>query len=315
MTQMVLKSTHEGVLRFGDVEVDCYVVEDGRRLLSRRGVLSALSMATGGRSPGRDDELTKFALGKRIKRFVLRLLDRDDENAVIEAFRPARFKPRRGGNSIAGYDASAISLLCSAITEAAASGALLKRQRAIGIAASRLSSAFSRVGVVALIDEATGFQGVRSATELRDLSGTLVQSDARNYRPLFPRHFYDGVYRLKGKRQPADGKHERWMAGVTNQVIYRRLASGTLEKLQRLNPFVDGDRARKHHQHLTEDFGLKQVQALIHAAIVHMDSSSSWGEFAAKMDHSFPIQNDQITLFPSLLDVLVPVSNQHRQAA
>lgn len=32
-----LKATHEGLLKFGDIEVPCYVLEDGRRVLSLAG--------------------------------------------------------------------------------------------------------------------------------------------------------------------------------------------------------------------------------------------------------------------------------------
>jgi len=42
----VLKATHEGVLSLGKIQLECHVLEDGRRIFSSRGLLSAFNLKT-----------------------------------------------------------------------------------------------------------------------------------------------------------------------------------------------------------------------------------------------------------------------------
>ena len=46
MSETVLKSTHEGVLRLGDIEIECHVLEDKSRILSSRDILKAFNLQT-----------------------------------------------------------------------------------------------------------------------------------------------------------------------------------------------------------------------------------------------------------------------------
>ncbi len=54
-TSEIAKATHGSAdrpLRIGDIEIPCYVLADGRRVLMQRNLVSALGMTPGGSSHG-----------------------------------------------------------------------------------------------------------------------------------------------------------------------------------------------------------------------------------------------------------------------
>ena len=44
----LIKATHQGKMLVGDLDLDCYVLEDGRRVFHKRGMARALGMKSGG---------------------------------------------------------------------------------------------------------------------------------------------------------------------------------------------------------------------------------------------------------------------------
>ena len=42
------KATHQGKMLVGDIELDCYVLEDGRRVIHKRGMAKALNLKSAG---------------------------------------------------------------------------------------------------------------------------------------------------------------------------------------------------------------------------------------------------------------------------
>ena len=98
MSKKALKVTHDGVLSIGEVKIPCYVLEDGQRVLSGRGVQVLLKLTEG-------KEPRQQTAGSRLKR----LFD-------YKAFKPVLFskldedqfrviKCKKGRTSIHGYDA------------------------------------------------------------------------------------------------------------------------------------------------------------------------------------------------------------------
>ena len=59
----MLKATHKGKLQIGDKELDCYVLEDGNRVLSSRGVVESLTAKTTG-------DVVPVIASKRLKPFL-----------------------------------------------------------------------------------------------------------------------------------------------------------------------------------------------------------------------------------------------------
>ena len=74
---------------------------------------------------------------------------------------------------------------------------------------------------------------------------------------------------------------------------YRRLAPGVLEKLEELNPVTqNGQRKRKHFQHLTPDIGHPKLREHIAGVTTAMKMAKlqelSWSEFIKLLDKTHP---------------------------
>lgn len=90
------KATHGSAdrpLRIGDAEIPCYVLEDGRRVLSLGGMVRSLGMSIGGAGGGEGDRLAKFVAGRAISPFVSNELNSRITN-------PVRFRAPTGGKSV-----------------------------------------------------------------------------------------------------------------------------------------------------------------------------------------------------------------------
>ena len=75
--KQILQATHGSIdhpLRIGNIEIPCYVLEDGRRVLVQQGLLKALDMSPGGSGVSRRTQsgtrLSKFIAGKSLQPFV-----------------------------------------------------------------------------------------------------------------------------------------------------------------------------------------------------------------------------------------------------
>ena len=106
--EKVLKATHGSAdhpLRIGDLEIPCYVLEDGRRVLSLGGMVKAMGMTIGSAGGGEGDRLTSFASGKAISPFI-------SNDLAIRMKSPVRFNAPTGGTPATGYEATILADLC-----------------------------------------------------------------------------------------------------------------------------------------------------------------------------------------------------------
>ncbi len=106
-------------LVIGDIEITCYVLEDGRRVLAQRGLQQGIGLSQGGGHTG----------ARRIAEFLARLEKKGIfiNDLIARANSPIRFVPPHGGNPADGYDATILPDICAAIIAADQSGALDKR--------------------------------------------------------------------------------------------------------------------------------------------------------------------------------------------
>lgn len=58
--------------------------------------------------------------------------------------------------------------------------------------------ALAKVGVVALVDEATGYQTVRQRDELQRLLSKYIAEELQPWAKRFPDEFYTQMFRLRG---------------------------------------------------------------------------------------------------------------------
>lgn len=148
----------------------------------------------------------------------------------------------------------------------------------------------AKVGIIALIDEATGHQDSRPRDDLQKHLDKYLKKEFAAWSKRFPDDFYEEMYRLKGWQwQGMKVNRFQVVAFYTNDLIYSRLTPGMLEELQQINPANEfGLRNHKHHQHLTHDIGHPALQQHLYAIIGMMRASTSWGPFVRMIDRAFP---------------------------
>lgn len=278
------RATHMGTLKINDTEIPCAVLSDGTRLLTQAGFLQALGRSSKpkGRSQVATDGLPPFLATKSLIPLIT-----DD---IFAATVPIAFITPTGGKAL-GHRAELLPKVCDLFLEARASGLLTAQQQPLALQSEMLIRSLAKVGIVALVDEATGFQTDRDRDELHKLLSTYLTEERLAWAKRFPDEFYKQVYRLKDWTWPPTGRAKPPLLGhITNDIVYERLPDGVLPKLRELNPTDGGSKRRKykHHQFLSEDVGQPDLRDHILQILPLMKVSKTWDGFKRLIDTAFP---------------------------
>lgn len=163
----------------------------------------------------------------------------------------------KNGRIVEGYPAEIIPLICDVYLQARLDNKLAVQQEGLAIASEILVRSLSKIGIVALVDEATGYQYDRDRDELQKYCLCIFLKSFYLGQKRFPDEFYRQMFRLKNWTYPRPSSKRPGIVGTyTNKYVYDLLPPGVKEELQRVNPTVKpGQRKHKHHQFLTEDIG------------------------------------------------------------
>lgn len=278
------KATHgssDHPLKIGDIEIPCYVLDDGTRVISQRGMVAGLGMKYGSRAGGAD-RLTSFAQGKSISPFI--------NNALLVLLEsPIRFTHSAGGGVAFGYPATLLADLCDAILSARKGGALQKQQEHIAAQAEILVRGFARVGIIALVDEATGYQKDRAKDALAQILEAFVAKELRPWVSTFPSAYYEEIFRLYGLQYPpANNKNWRpsFIGSLTNDVVYARLAPDLLPELKKAA--TKAAKKAKLHQWLTDEIGHPKLREHLASIVTLLKLSKTPSDFKEKVDIIHP---------------------------
>ncbi len=288
MAEELQKATHGGNMTVGDIEIPCYVLENGTRIISQRGIQRSIGMSTG---RGRGERAHRLG-------FLMEQISSEGaqhKDLTVRITSPILFRPPNGGKPAYGYEATILADICDAIFVARKHGLIQRQQMHLADRAELLMRAFARVGIIALVDEATGYQEVRDRNALHRILEKYIQPELLPWAKRFPDEFYHHIFRLrKWPTSPPTEKRPGFVGTLTNFLVYERLPQGVLDELQRLNPTVKpGRRRHKHHQFLTEDVGNPHLARQLVAVITLMRISDSWTGFMSHFTKAFPVQNSQ----------------------
>ena len=269
-------------LRIGEIEIPCYVLEDETRVLSQRGVIGGLGMSSGSGGGG-TDRLSAFLGGKSISPFVPKEL-----SLLME--KPLRFRRPGGGQQTYGYPATILADICDVVLAARKAGALQKHQEHIAERCEILVRGFARVGIIALIDEATGYQRDRTKDALARILEAFIAKELQPWLRTFPSEFYQEMFRLRGlDYDPDNVQRPQYFGVLTNDIVYKRLAPGVLDELKAAIPKNDAGRPKaKYFQLLTRNVGYPKLREHLGAVTAVMKMSDDWSDFKTKLDRLYP---------------------------
>ncbi|MGU3384389.1 P63C domain-containing protein [Methylobacterium sp. D53M] len=273
-------ATHRGVINIGDVELACFILDDGRRVISGRGMTAAIGMK------GRGQGAQRIGEHRIIKPFLSKELSEALSNPIL--FTGAS---PRGNAPSSGFEATVLQELCEVLLRARDAKALQTEQE-IRYAqfADMLIRSFARLGIVALVDEATGYQRERASDALARILEAFIAKELQPWIKTFPDEFYEELFRLRGLQYPhATVKRPQYFGHLTNDVIYKRLAPGVLEELKKSTPKLpSGRRKGTLTQKLTPEFGHPKLREHLASVTTIMSLSDNYDDFKKKLDRRHP---------------------------
>ena len=283
----VIAGTPDRPLRIGGIEIPCYVLEGDIRVFTQRGLYLTI---TGRDTNPRAGEIQDFIGRNWLKSFISNDLE-------VRVKSPITFF--RKTERMLGLPADILPAICSSITDARISGATTSRQEKIVTVARILEKASAVLGIIALVDEATGFQFIRNRDALYKLLDLYLKKEHAKWSKRFPDDFYIELFRLRGWEWLGMSVNRPSIVGKwTNQIVWKRLQPGLLEELERLNPKNRrGFRRRRYHQWLTDDVGHPALQSHLGGVVALMRVSKNWRDLTQKLKKAYPRMYDNLEMF------------------
>jgi hypothetical protein len=279
-------------VRIGDKELQCYVLDDDEqtRVITQADFLVALGRHRKARVRKMDgeDQVPAILYGKGINPFI--------SKEFLEKTRPIIFRLQSGGKAN-GFRAELLPEVCEIYLKARDADALPPNQKHVAVQAEIIVRGLARVGIIALVDEATGYQQVREKMALQAILDAFLRKELAAWAKRFPDEFYEHIFRLRG--WPWKGRKKnppQVVASYTKDIVYARLAPQIMEELERRNPIEGGRRKSAHHQWLTEDVGHPALAQHLHAVITLMRVSRNWNQFKGMLNIAHPKRGDTLQL-------------------
>lgn len=274
---------YEGEINLSGLIIPCYVLEDGTRILSGRALQNALKMVDeaedGKQTAG--TRLNRYLAQKSLKSFIYR--DKTEDH----------FEPMtcyKGDAKINGFEATVLADICDGFLEARKVIHLSPRQQIIADQCEILIRGFARVGIIALVDEATGYQYDREKDELQLILSAYIAKELLPWQKRFPDEFYIEIFRLNKWDYTVNGikKRPSVIGTWTKKLVYNLLPNGVLEELQAKTPVSPaGNKTARLHQSLTLDIGEPHLEKQLLAVITLMNISDSWKDFLKHFGRKF----------------------------
>ncbi len=281
-----LHATHEGNLVIGGTEIPSAVLKDGTRVLISKGFLTALGRPWKG---GSRTELPNFLGAKNLIPYV--------SEELRDGLNPIKYKNLRG-QIVKGYKAEILPLVCDVYLKARDEHKLTKNQVVVAKKADILVRALASVGIIALVDEATGYQYDRARYALEEILDRFISKDLRKWAKTFPDEFYEQMFKLRGWQYvPFSVKRPGVVGKYTNDLVYDRLAPGILEELKHITPRdARGRTKHRYFQRLTEDVGHPRLREHLTAVIALMKASTKWDQFYRMIQRALPKYGETLEL-------------------
>jgi hypothetical protein len=268
-----------GALMIGTLELPVFVLNDGRRIMSRN---AATNVLTGKKSGDLESYLNVEGLEG--------YLPEDLPGQLIEFM-----IPEMAHKTTIGISAETFLDICTAYVRALDENKLkTDRQRAIAIKAGIFLASCAKTGLVALIDEATGYQYVRHEDALQLKLRLYLAEEMRKWESTFPDELWREFGRLTHWRGSLTQRPKYW-GRLVMELIYEYLEPDVAEWLRKHNP--NPKKGQNHHQWLTQPFGVRKLLEHIWMVIGLAKACQSMRELKVRMAEIYGRQPVQYTLF------------------
>lgn len=240
----------KGKLKLNNIEIDVYVLKGGMPLISRRKMTSLLGRTWSGKS---ETEYPAFIGAKNIQSFI------NDE--LKQKLIPIEFKD--GNKLLSAFHADIIPLIADTYLKAREAGVLTNTQMPTAKKCEIIVRTLARIGITALIYEATGYEKYKNPDVLRKLVESYLAKEVREWTKNFPDEFFFALDSIYGNERTISRRRPQYYAKFINKYIYEPIENGLiLDELKKMNPVeAKGYRKKRFHQFLNEEKGIKKLQA------------------------------------------------------
>lgn len=287
-------------LTINDIQIQCYVLEDETRVLSQGGLQLGVGLSRGGASAAGTRRLVQLVnrIGSRAASKQLML--RTDTDLLAARLKGPIMFVTPWGKTALGYEATILADICDAVLEAREHGLLLRQQVHLAARCEILLRGFARVGIIALVDEVTGYQLIRPRTAIEQLLKRYISEELQKWVKTFQDDFYIQLFRLRNWQYTDINKRPGGAAWLTIDIVYKRLAPNVLDELKKKTPRDDKGRLKNRlFQHLTPDYGHPRLREHLAAVTTLMTAARNWNEFYFFLERAKPKYN---TTLPLLVD-------------
>ncbi len=256
-----------GKLAIGNVEFNVYVLDNRKRVMAQREVVRALTGKLSG-------DLPRLLEGEGLSDFI------DVANLLAQTI---SFSIPGTQYKAIGYEATLLLDICDAYLRARDEKKLTGRQLKLARQAEIITRACARVGITALIDEATGYQEFRQKQELQLKLQAFIAEDLQEWAVMFQPEFWFELARLEGIHYSPRSRPLRWGKYIM-AFVYDAIDADVGKELRKKNP--DPHYKQNHHQWMKE-FGKQKVHDQIERVVTIMKLCENMEDFRQKFAKVF----------------------------
>lgn len=280
---------HRGNLNLVGIEIPCYVLGDGRRVIGRT---ASTEMLTGIKGGG---DLEKYLGVSSLKPFI-------DIDLVLEGMVSFSLPEVEGlGREVKGLPADLLIEVCRGFVAALQASQLphtatklTARQTEMALKASMFLAACAKLGLEALIDEATGYQFERAENALQVKLAAYLDEEMRPWEKTFPDELWQMFGRLTGWKGSLSKRPKYW-GRLVMELIYDYLDKDVATWLRENAP--QPRYGQNYHQYLSSNFGLKKLLEHIWKVIGVGGTCENIAELKRKLAEIHGRQSVQFTLY------------------
>lgn len=279
-------SLFQGTLEFGDIPFSCHVLDNYKRVIAQREVVRALTGKVSG-------DLKSYLAPTTISKYA---------NLAEISERTIAFRIPGTQYEAIGYEATLLVEICDAYLKARDAGKLSDKQKLLAKQAEIIMRACAKVGIIALIDEATGFQRVREENALRLKLQAFIADEMQEWARLFPEEFWIQLAKLEGVHYSPRHRPIRWGKYVM-AFVYDAVDKDVGRELRTKNP---SPHFRQNHHQWLKEYGRGKVRDHLNQVLGVMKTCQDMNDFNRKFGYVFKKSPLQLTFFDLVDEVNAP---------
>ncbi len=268
-------SLFQGTLEIGISSFNCHVLDNGKRVIAQREIVRALTGKVAG-------NIQAYLSTTNLSKYI-------DLGDI--ATKTTNFKIPGTQFEAIGYEATLLVEICDAYLRARDGGDLTQTQLKLAKQAEIIIRSCAKVGIIALVDEVTGYQIVRAKNALQLKLQAYIADELQEWALMFPQEFFFELARLENIHYSPRNRPIRWGKYIL-AFVYAAVDEDVAKELKRLIP--NPQKGQNLHQ-LLRKVGREKVSAQVNQVLGVMKTCKNMDDFKRAFDRIFkgmPTQTD-----------------------